>query len=59
MLLWIYILSRVPLAIAFGFFGLSFFLVPMFGYYFLGEALTWKTWFGALVICIGIGITVS
>lgn len=59
MLLWVYILSRIPLTIAFSFFGLSFFLVPIFAYCFLGDALTWKTWCGALVICIGIGITVS
>lgn len=59
MLLWVYVLAKIPLSIAFSFFGLSFVLVPVFAHYALGEVLTWRTWLGAIVICTGIGITVG
>jgi undecaprenyl phosphate-alpha-L-ara4N flippase subunit ArnE len=54
MLLWLWILGRVPLTQAFAFFGLSFFFVPILAHRFLGDAITIQTWIGAAIIMIGI-----
>lgn len=59
MVLWIYVLSRVPLPRAFSFFGLSFFLVPVLAHWMLGDAVSWKIWCGSALICLGIAVSVS
>jgi undecaprenyl phosphate-alpha-L-ara4N flippase subunit ArnE len=57
MLLWLWVLGRVPLSQAFAFFGLSFFLVPALAHRFLGDAVSWTTWVGATIILAGIVVT--
>lgn len=57
MLLWVYVLSRVPLTQAFAFFGLSFFVVPALASRFLGDPVTVHTWIGAAIIMLGILVT--
>lgn len=57
MVLWMWILSRVPLSQAFAFFGLSFFLVPAIAHRFLGDTVSINTWVGAAIIMIGIVVT--
>jgi undecaprenyl phosphate-alpha-L-ara4N flippase subunit ArnE len=57
MLLWLWVLGRVPLTQAFAFFGLSFFIVPALAHRFLGDAVSINTWVGAAVIALGIVIT--
>lgn len=57
MLLWLWILGRVPLSRAFAFFGLSFFLVPIIAHRFLGDAVSINTWIGAGIIMLGIVVT--
>lgn len=54
MLLWLWILSRVPLTQAFAWFGMSFFLVPLLANRFLGDPVSPFTWIGAGVILVGI-----
>jgi drug/metabolite transporter (DMT)-like permease len=55
-LLWLFILGRVPLSIAFPFFGLCFFMVPLLAWHFLGDPLSWRTFVGAAAILGGIAI---
>ena len=57
MLLWLWVLGRVPLSQAFAFFGLSFFLVPALAHRFLGDAVSLNTWVGAAIIMAGIVVT--
>lgn len=54
MLLWLWILGRVPLTQAFAWFGMSFFLVPLLAHHFLGDPVSPFTWIGAGVILVGI-----
>ena len=55
--LWIYILTRVPLPLAFPFYGLCFLLVPLFASFFLGDPVRWQTWAGGLFILAGITLS--
>lgn len=55
-LLWLAVLARVPLSQAFIFYGLSFLLVPLFAWVFLGEAIPARVWVGSVVIAVGIVI---
>lgn len=57
MLLWLWILGRVPLTQAFAWFGMSFFLVPLMAHRFLGDPVSPFTWIGAGVILLGILVT--
>ena len=49
-LLWLAVLSRVPLSLAFPFYGLSFLLVPAFAWWLLHEPIRPQTWVGGGVI---------
>ena len=57
MLLWVWVLSRVPLTQAFAFFGLSFLVVPVLANRWLGDPTTPFTWIGGGVIMAGIALT--
>lgn len=57
MVVWIWVLGRVPLTQAFSFFGLSFFLVPLLAHVWLGDSIALSTWIGAAVIVAGIIVT--
>lgn len=54
--LWLAVLARVPLSQAFPFYGLSFLLVPIFAWIFLGESIPFRVWLGGGVIAVGIVI---
>jgi drug/metabolite transporter (DMT)-like permease len=56
-ILWLAVLARMPLSQAFPFYGLSFLLVPLFAWVFLGEAIPSRVWIGSIVIALGIVIT--
>ena len=56
-LLWLLVLSRVPLSFAFPFYGLAFLLVPVLAAVVLGEVLRWQVLVGGAVILCGIAIT--
>ena len=55
--LWLLVLSRVPLSFAFPFYGLAFLLVPVLAAVVLGEVLRWQVLVGGAVILCGIAIT--
>lgn len=57
MLLWFWVLGRVPLTQAFAFFGLSFLLVPVLANVWLGDPVSPYTWAGGAVIIAGIMLT--
>lgn len=52
-LIWIWVLSRVELSVAYPFVGLSFIFTLIFGVFFLGEALNAAKIIGTLMIITG------
>lgn len=56
-LMWLVVLSRVPLSFAFPFYGLAFLLVPVLAALLLREPLRWPVLLGGAVILCGIAIT--
>jgi len=54
---WLLVLSRVPLNVAFPFYGLVFLLVPLLSWGILKESLSVSTLMGNLVIAVGVVIT--
>jgi drug/metabolite transporter (DMT)-like permease len=55
--LWIWILSRVPLAQAYPFVAAGVFLVPMGGILLFGERVSYLFWIGAAFVAVGILLT--
>jgi drug/metabolite transporter (DMT)-like permease len=55
--LWLLVLSRVPLSVAFPFYGLAFLMVPALAAWLLHEPLRWPVLLGGTVILCGIAIT--
>jgi len=53
-LLWLAVLSRVPLSLAFPFYGLTFLLVPLFAWWLLHEPIRPQVWIGGGVIMLGV-----
>ena len=54
MILWIYSLSKIPLSAAFAFTMLTFILVYLLSWWWLGEHISRLALFG--IICIGVGM---
>lgn len=52
-LIWIWVLSRVELSVAYPFVGLSFIFTLVFGVFFLDEALNTAKIIGTLMIIVG------
>jgi undecaprenyl phosphate-alpha-L-ara4N flippase subunit ArnE len=57
--LWLLALRSTPLGIAFPVYALTFVIVPLLAHVFLGETVGWRTLAGALVIIVGVAISVS
>lgn len=57
--LWIALLRQLPLNVAYPFAALAFFFVPLLGHWFLDEPLRWQNMLGALVIMLGVWISVG
>ena len=57
MLLWLWVLTRVPITQAFAFFGLSFIAVLLMANRWLGDPLTLQMLAGSVVIMGGIALT--
>lgn len=51
---WVYVLKTVPLVYAHSFTALTFLMVPLMAYAWLGETLSWQFIFGVLVIIAGL-----
>lgn len=56
---WIALLRQLPLSLAYPFAALAFFMVPLLGHWWLGEALRWQTLVGAGFILAGVWISVG
>lgn len=56
-LAWLAVLARVPLSLAFPFYGLGFVLVPLFAHLFLNEPLRWQVLVGGMIILLGVSVT--
>ena len=56
-LAWLAVLARVPLSLAFPFYGFGFVLVPFFAWLLLNEPLRWQVLAGGAVILVGVAIT--
>lgn len=56
-LLWIWILSRVPLMQAYPWVALGTAIVPLMGWYFFGERVTPAFWPGLILILVGMFLT--
>ena len=50
------VLSRVEISYAYPFLGLSFVLITMWGYFVLGEGVTFWRVLGVLLICAGVAV---
>ena len=57
--LWVALLRHMPLHLAYPFVALAFLLVPVLGHFFLNEPLRWQSLLGALVIVLGVWISVG
>lgn len=53
-LVWIYVLNKLPLSIAYPVTGLAYIIVPVLSYYLLGEKLSPMLLVGSFFILIGI-----
>lgn len=53
-LLWIWILSRVPLAQAYPWVAMGMVIVPLLGWYLFGERIGPLFWLGAVLVIAGI-----
>lgn len=56
-LLWIYVLKAVPLSYAYSFMALTFAIVPLLSFIFLGENLSWRYGVGSALIIAGLIVT--
>ena len=56
---WIGLLRQIPLHIAYPFVALAFLFVPVLGSWFLNEPLRWQSLLGAVVIAVGVWISVG
>ncbi len=57
-LAWLALLRTVPLSVAYPFFALAFFIVPLLSWWLLGEPLQARQWVGALLIGAGVWVSV-
>lgn len=55
-LIWIYVLNKMPLSIAYPITGLAYIIVPVISYYFLGEKISPLVMIGSLLILAGISL---
>ena len=55
-LIWIYVLNKMPLSIAYPITGLAYIIVPALSYFFLGEKIGPLIMIGSLFILVGISL---
>ncbi len=58
-IIWIYLLKSVPLSFAYPFMALTFCLVPLLAWQFLGEPLSWRQGFGTMLVMAGLVVIAS
>jgi len=55
-ILWLYILQRIPLSIAYPFSALAIVIVPIFAMFLFGERLSFSYWVAIILIVSGVAI---
>lgn len=55
---WLSVIKEAPLRIAYPFAALAFVMVPILAHFFLGEPLSIRTFLGAMLIIIGVYVSV-
>lgn len=55
--MWLLVLTRTPLSVAFPFYGLSFIFVPLLARLMLGETLRASTIIGGVIILLGVAVS--
>lgn len=55
--LWVWILSRVTLSLAYPFLALPIIIVPALASYFFGDVQTARYWLGAALVAVGVVVT--
>ena len=58
-MLWVWILTKLPLSTAYPFVGLSFVMVALAGWCFLGETPSIRGWIGVLMVAAGVALAAS
>ncbi|KAF1724632.1 hypothetical protein CSC76_13465 [Pseudoxanthomonas mexicana] len=56
-IMWILVLKRLPLSLAFPFYGLTFLLVPLLAHFLIGERIGYQTFLGGGIIMFGVFVT--
>lgn len=56
--MWLYVLKTTPLRVAYPFIALAFAIVPILSNLFLNEPVHWNTFLGALLIGVGVWVSV-
>jgi drug/metabolite transporter (DMT)-like permease len=56
-IMWILVLKRLPLSLAFPFYGLTFLLVPLLAHFLIGEKIGYQTLLGGGIIMFGVFVT--
>lgn len=57
--LWLVVLRMIPLSQAYPVLGLTFALVPLASYRFLGERIAFGQWFGIGVVVLGVALVMQ
>jgi len=55
-LLWLLVLSKVEVSVAYPFVALGFVLTALLGHFVFGEVLTLQRLLGILLVCVGVGV---
>lgn len=57
-IMWLAVLKMTPLRLAYPFVALAFVIVPILAHFILGEKLSWNTFAGAVLIGLGVWLSV-
>lgn len=58
-IVWVLLLRHVALQLAYPFVALTFCFVPLLAHWIVGETLRWQTFAGAMLILLGVWISVG
>jgi drug/metabolite transporter (DMT)-like permease len=53
-LIWLIVLSKLDLSLAYPILALSYFLVPLLSWLLFGEQISLGRWLGIVIICVGV-----
>lgn len=56
MLVWLMVLQRLPVSLAYPMLSINFILVALAGHFIWREQLTWNQWLGTVLIMVGVAM---